>query len=81
MARIKNTNHPEVGTHSLYDEETMGEHYDPPGIVFSEQGGAVARVKQEVVDDVVAKYPHFERIDNTSTDTDDSTSTETDDTE
>lgn len=66
MARIRNTSRDQKRTRSLYDEETMGSVYDPPGISFDEQGGEVAQIRQEVVDDVVAKFPHLERVDDTS---------------
>lgn len=63
MARVRNTARAQKRTRHLYDGETMGEVYDPPGITFAEQDGTVARVKHAVVDDVVAKFEFLERVD------------------
>lgn len=62
MAKIKNTAYPASRTRHFYDDETMSEYYDQPGITFDEDGGRVARIRQEVVDDVVAKFDSLERV-------------------
>lgn len=65
--RITNTAHATKRTRHLYDAEVMGDEYDPPGITFSRESG-VARVKQDVGEALVAKYPHLEPVEDSTPD-------------
>lgn len=62
MVKIRNTRPDVKRTRSLFDAETMGDHYDPPGIRFTESDGEVARIKSECVDAVVEKFDHLEIV-------------------
>jgi hypothetical protein len=55
--RIKTTN---PALRALYDEEIMGEHYDPPGVEFASTG--TAQVLAEVGERVVEHYDDIEPL-------------------
>lgn len=59
--RIRNTKPERKRTRSLYDEETMGDHYDPPGITFSRETHT-ASVRKEVGPALADKFAHLEIV-------------------
>lgn len=62
MVKIRNTRPDVKTTRCLFDSETMGDHYDPPGIRFDQDDGEVARIKAECADAVVEKFDHLELV-------------------
>lgn len=68
--RIENTAFERKPTRHFYDEEVMGDEYDPPGIAFSRESG-VARVKQDVGEALCQKYSHFEPVEDSDTESSD----------
>lgn len=80
--RIRNTKPERKPTRSLYDAETMGEYYDPPGISFSRKSHT-APVRKEVGPALADKFSHLEIVEpetdaQQSESTDETVATETD---
>lgn len=68
--KIKNTAS-NSGTSRLHDSEVMDDDYQ---VEFTEQGGTVATVRQEVGEALAEKYPGIEVVDDGTEDEDDSES-------